>query len=144
MNRFQLDESDDFLGPSDAKRHRGFVDVTQGQLTKDSSSHVTPLEWLASVAERINQTMHYQVRFRQCFPKTGPRTFYGPPKFLIWSMKFSFRSKTCNTSLNVVFNKQIWSEMVRSIVLWSARKSHVLSVSLLCNDLTNHCRPFVR
>ena len=65
MNRFQLDESDDFLGPSDAKRHRGFVDVTQGQLTKDSSSHVTSLEWLASVAERINQTMHYQVRLRQ-------------------------------------------------------------------------------
>ncbi len=24
----------------------------------------------------------------QCFPKTGPQNFYGPPKLLNWSMKF--------------------------------------------------------
>ena len=37
----------------------------------------------------------------QCFPKTGPRTIYGPPKLLKWSVEIFLGSKTCNSCLNM-------------------------------------------
>ena len=63
--------------------------------------------------------LYPQVALYQCFPKTGPRTIYGPPKPSNWSVK-KFRSKNMlKYELKYHFYGKIWPKLVRSTTFWS-------------------------
>ena len=59
------------------------------------------------------------VTLTQCFPKSGPRTFFGPPEFLIWSARKKNCYSFCILSHLII---KFVNFSIQSFIFWSAEK----------------------